>query len=229
MSSKSGSSDVLQELGIALLGPGDIASCIDQTGIAFMFAPNFHPAMKHVVGVRRSLQIRTVFNILGPLLNPAGARHLMLGVYTPKLLDTYAEVLVSLGVEHALVVHCCGLDELATVGVAQAVEVRGTKVSRITIDPESMGLNKCEIKDLEGGDAKVNAEIIRGIFSGGDAAEGAIADTICLNAGAALYVYGSVSSIELGFQMAKEKLQSGKVLDKLNEFANISTGLSSFN
>lgn len=225
VTSKSGSSDVLQKLGIALLGPEHIAECVKDAGIAFMFAPHFHPAMKHVVPVRRALQIRTVFNILGPLLNPAGASRLMLGVFSPDLLDTYAQVLQALEVEHALVVHCCGLDELAAVGVAEAVEVRDGTARRLQIDPQSMGIAQCSIADLKGGEPQENADRIRAVFAGGDAAKGAIPDTIALNAGAALYVYGAAASVEEGYKIAIAKMQAGEVLPVLDKFARVSSAL----
>lgn len=226
MTSRSGSSDVLQKLGIALLGPEHIKSCVDEAGIAFMFAPHFHPAMKHVVPVRQSLKMRTVFNILGPLLNPAGASRLMLGVYSPDLLDTYAQVVHSLGAEKALIVHCQGLDELASVGVAQAREIsQKDGIKTVTIDPQAMGITKCTIADLKGGEPEENAAIIRGVFAGGAGAQGPIAETIALNAGAALYVYGLADSVESGYKMALAKLQSGDVLPVLEKFASISSKL----
>lgn len=226
VTSKSGSSDVLQRLGIALLGPEHIAKCISEAGIAFMFAPNFHPAMSHVVPVRKALKIRTVFNILGPLLNPAGARFAMLGVYSPDLLDVYAETVFNLGVEHALIVHCCGLDELAAVGVAEAREVTREGITKTSIDPQAMGIAKCTIQDLEGGEPEDNARIIRELFAGGEKAKGPVADTIALNAGAALYVYGTCASVEDGYKMALAKIQSGDVLATLDKFAETSTRLS---
>mmetsp|Transcript_18698 Transcript_18698/g.33145 ORF Transcript_18698/g.33145 Transcript_18698/m.33145 type:complete len:347 (+) Transcript_18698:2129-3169(+) len=225
VSSRSGSSDVLLKLGVPHLSPSNIKECVENAGIAFMFAPKFHPAMAHVVPVRKALGIRTVFNILGPLLNPAGAKRLMLGVYSPALLDTYAKVVQKLGAEHALIVHCCGLDELAAVGVADAIEVTQDKIERIQIDPASMGIAACTIKDLEGGGPEQNAEIIRNVFSGGDGAKGPIGDTIALNAGAALYVFGIADSIEAGFKMASEKLVSGEVLPVLEKFSKVATAL----
>ena len=191
VSSKSGSADVLEELGVVMLAPEHIGRCIEEAGVAFMFAPKFHPAMKHVVPVRKALKVRTVFNILSPLINPANAQRLCLGVYHPDLLDLYGEVLVALDVEKALVVHCCGLDELAPIGVAEAIEVtRGEGMVRRKIDCTAMGLKKCEILDLKGGDCKRNAEILRDVFAGGQM-DSAITETIALNAGAGLYVYGS--------------------------------------
>ena len=209
VSSKSGSADVLEALGVHMLPPQAIGACIADCGIAFTFAPKFHPAMKHVVPVRKALAVRTVFNILGPLLNPAGATRLMLGVYTPALLQTYGEVLFKLGVEHALVVHCCGLDELSAVGVAEAVEVTPAGITKLTIDPADFGVPRCTIADLKGGDCEENATILRAVLGGGAAASGPIADTIALNAGAALYVYGSAASVGEGYAIAIAAMKDG--------------------
>lgn len=225
VSSKSGSADVLEELGVAMLGPEHIGQCIERCGVSFMFAPKFHPAMKYVVPVRRSLGVRTVFNILGPLLNPAGAKRCMLGVYDPKLLEVYGATLHALGVEHALVVHCCGLDELAAVGVAEAVEVTPAGVVRTTIDPGAMGIAPCTIEDLRGGDAAFNAAEIRKLFAG-DCGRVALAETIALNAGAGLYVYGMAASVEEGYRTALATLKAGKAAGVLEAWAATTTSLA---
>mmetsp|Transcript_12377 Transcript_12377/g.16055 ORF Transcript_12377/g.16055 Transcript_12377/m.16055 type:complete len:344 (+) Transcript_12377:154-1185(+) len=226
VSSKSGSSDVLQKLGIAMCGPENISSCVEKAGIGFMFAPKFHPAMKYVVPVRKALKVRTVFNIMGPLLNPAGAQRLMLGVYKPELLDLYGNVLHSLGVEHALVVHGSGMDELNTLGPVQAVEITPEiGVRKITIDPQEMGLTKCSIDDLKGGGPEENAAIIRNLFTGGDNAKGGLADTIALNAGAVLYVYGTAKSVKEGYDIAIDQLRKGAALKVLDDFVAISNNL----
>jgi anthranilate phosphoribosyltransferase len=225
VSSKSGSADVLESLGVKMLQPGNISECIEKTNVSFMYAPFFHPGMKFVVPVRKALKIKTVFNILGPLLNPAGAQHLYLGVYSPDLLDVYGATLLALGVEHALVVHCCGLDELAPLGVAQAVEVTKEGVKRITIDTLSFGIPKCTIEDLKGGDADYNANVMKTVFSGGEHAAGPIGDTIALNAGAGLYVYGLAASIGEGYAIAKSVLVSGEAGKVLSKWAEVSTAL----
>lgn len=226
VSSKSGSSDVLTELGIEMLAPSKIKACIDQVGIAFMLAPKFHPAMRHVVPVRKTLQVRTIFNIMGPLLNPAGAKRMMLGVYSPDLLDVYGQVLHGLGVEHALVV--CGamnMDELSTIGVAQAVEVTKEGITRLEIDPAKMGIPAGTLDALRGGMPSENAKIIRNVFAGGDAAKGALGQTIALNAGGVLYVYGLSQSIEEGYALAMDKLVAGEALTKLDEFVQATKDL----
>ena len=224
VSSKSGSADVLEALGVVMLAPEHIASCIDQCGIAFMFAPHFHPAMKWVAPVRRAVGVRTVFNILGPLLNPAGAKRLMLGVYSPDLLELYGQTVHALGCEHALIVHCCGLDELAPLGIADAVEVTPEKgVVRIQIDcTTGMGMNKCTIADLAGGECDINAGILNKVFSGGENAKGPIADTIALNAGAGLYVMGMADSILSGVKIAKGVMESGQCLKTMELWAKTS-------
>eukprot|EP00939_MAST-03C_sp_MAST-3C-sp1_P001521 g1521.t1 len=230
VSSKAGSADVLEVLGVSMLDPRHIAPCLERAGIAFMFAPKFHPAMKYVVPVRRSLGIRTIFNILGPLLNPARASRLFLGVFSPHLLDIYGQVLLGLGnVEHALVVHCCGLDELAPLGIADAVEIRrGHGMKRIKIDVvDGIGIPKCTIADLRGGSKEVNARIIRGVLAGGEGARGPIADTIALNAGAGLYVAGLSASIKEGFEKASAVLKSGAAAKQLEKWSETCTGLAS--
>lgn len=225
VSSKSGSADVLEVLGVPMLDAEDAQSCVERAGVTFLFAPKFHPAMKHVVPVRRSLGVRTVFNILGPLLNPAGATRLFLGVFSPHLLDVYGRVLLGLGrVEHALVVHCCGLDELAPIGVADAIEIKNGKMTTRKIDCLALGIPKCTISDLRGGTKEVNAKIIRNVLRG--ERNGPIADTIALNAGAGLYVYGSVPSIRDGYKKAREMLRSGAAIRKLEAWASLAEGLA---
>jgi len=229
VSSKAGSADVLEVLGVPMLDPPHIAPCIERAGIAFMFAPKFHPAMRHVVPVRRSLGVRTIFNILGPLLNPARASRLFLGVFSPHLLDIYGKVLMGLGnVEHALVVHCCGLDELAPIGTAEAVEIRAGKgMRRIKIDTiDAMGIERCTVADLRGGSKEVNAKIIRGVLAGGEGATGPIADTIALNAGAGLYVAGLQPTIKSGFEHARKVLRSGAAAKALEKWASVASGLA---
>lgn len=227
VSSRSGSADVLSSLGIAMLPAASIGPCIARCGMAFMFAPLFHPAMSQVAPVRRALKIRTVFNILGPLLNPTGAQRLMLGVYAPALLDPYAQALAALGVKHALVVHCCGLDELAPIGVAEAREIDSTgSISTLEVDT-SEWVPQCSIADLEGGEPSENADIIRSVFAGGEAAAGAVGHTIALNAGAALYVAGVDSSIRAGYEHAFRVLSEGGAALQLKKWAETSQGLHS--
>ena len=221
VSSKSGSADVLESLGVVMLEPQFIAPCMDACGIAFMFAPKFHPAMKWVAPVRRAVGVRTVFNILGPLLNPANAKRMMLGVYSPDLLQLYGETVHALGAEHALIVHCCGLDELAPLGVAEAVEVtREGGVKRITIDCVGpMGCQQCTLEDLKGGDCQENAEILTKVFKGGENVKGPVSDTIALNAGAGLYVMGMAKTIREGVDIARSVMESGKVWETMESWS----------
>ncbi|CAE7265945.1 PAT1 [Symbiodinium sp. KB8] len=226
VSSRSGSADVLQTLGIAMLEPSSIGPCIEACGIAFMFAPLFHPAMGVVAPVRKALKMRTIFNILGPLLNPTGAQRLMLGVYSPAILDAYASALAALGVRHALVVHCGGLDELAPVAEADIREIQEDgSVSSSRVDPRQW-MPACDIADLQGGSPEDNAETIRAVFVGGSAADCHVGRTIALNAGAALYVAGRESSIQAGYEAAFAALQSGSALKTLQAWASTSQHLS---
>lgn len=196
VSSRSGSADVLEAMGIPMLLPEFITTCLKGCNIAFMYSPYFHPAMKHVVPVRRALGVRTVFNILGPLLNPARCKRMMVGVYSHELLDLFGQVFQMLEVDHALVIHCMGLDELNPMGIAEAVEVTKEKgICRIQIDPRNMGIPICALEDLKGGDAEENSEILQSVFSGGSNAENAIGHTIALNAGAGNSVKSSLRSI----------------------------------
>ncbi|RLN64793.1 hypothetical protein BBP00_00003238 [Phytophthora kernoviae] len=228
VSSRSGSADVLEELGVPMLQPQHIAPCLEQAQIAFMYAPNFHPAMRHVAPVRKAIGIRSVFNILGPLLNPAGCKRVVIGVYTADLLNVFGEVLLALGVEHGLVVHCAGLDELNSMGPAEIVEVRqgdDTPIRRYELRPEDVGVPVVTIKELEGGDATENATILRDVFCGGAASDSPVGNTIAYNAGAGLYVYGLTDSIKAGYEMAKKQLASGKALDTLDNWAQVAQQL----
>jgi anthranilate phosphoribosyltransferase len=226
VSSRSGAADVLRELGVPMLLPGAIGACVASAGIAFMFAPLFHPAMRHVVPLRKALRVRTVFNILGPLLNPAGASRLVLGVFHPRLLRVYADAVALLGVERALVVHCCGLDELAPVGPAQVVEVRaGHPPVEATWDPADWGVPRCAIADLAGGEPAENARIIRRLLDGDLGERPAVAHAVALNAGAALYVYGAAATPAEGFAAAMEVLRAGRAGERLTHWSGVAREL----
>ncbi|OQR97669.1 anthranilate phosphoribosyltransferase [Achlya hypogyna] len=222
-SSKSGSADVLEALGVPMLQPQHIASCIKDANIAFMYAPHFHPAMKHVMPVRRAMGIRTIFNVLGPLINPAGCKRAVIGVYTPALLGLFGDVLHGLGVEHALVVHCAGLDELNPIGVAEVVEVTAKGCQRYSLSPEEIGIPRCTLKDLEGGDCDENARILKDVFAGN--CDNAVGNTIAYNAGAGLYVYGLADSLKEGYQLAKKALATGKALETLKRWSSVAQNL----
>lgn len=224
VSSKSGSADVLEELGVSLDQDSEgVRRCILEGEIAFMFAPNHHPAMRHVAPVRKAMGIRTIFNILGPLLNPAGADRGVIGVYSPELVPRMAEALLTLGVDRAIVVHTEGLDEFSNTGVSDVVEVREGKLLRGKFDPSAeCGMAMCSIDDLRGGDAEYNARIIKAVLSGQE--KGPIADAIALNAGVGCYVYGLDESIPEGVARAKRVLAEGSSMDTLRKWAALSQG-----
>lgn len=222
VSSKCGSADVLEKLGVRLdLAPAAVERCVREAGIAFMFAPAFHPAMKNIVPVRKALGVRTVFNILGPLLNPASCPRLLIGVYTPALVELMAHALHAIGVERAMVVHCCGLDELAPIGVASVATVGPDGVSVGSLDPVAeLGMKRCTIADLAGGDATANADALVRVLGG--QLGGAVADTVALNAGAGLFVAGVVPTIKEGCERARASMAEGAPLKVLREWARCS-------
>ncbi|MFQ5344557.1 MAG: anthranilate phosphoribosyltransferase [Mariprofundus sp.] len=211
MSSKSGAADVLEALGVNLdISPEQVAACIDQTGIGFLFAQHLHPAMRFAGPVRRELGIRTIFNLLGPLTNPAGAEYQVLGVFGKDKLELIAGALAQLGSKRALVVHGRdGLDEITTTDITDAILVQaGEKPVRFEIDPAAFGMPYAAPEALAGDDAATNAAILKHIFAG---QQGAGRDIVLLNAGAALWVAGKVNGIGEGIAMAAKAIDSGKV------------------
>lgn len=224
-SSMCGSADVLEALGVRInLSPRGARSCLDDAGIAFLMAPAFHPALKNVAAVRRGLRFRTVFNMLGPLVNPARAERQVLGVAAPELMHTMADAVAALGTTACTwVVHCCGLDEIAPIGATQVIEVTGDGAKRsFTIVPEELGMPRCALEELIGGDAAANAEAIRRSLGG---EPGAVSNAIVLNAGAGLVVYGLADDLADGCAMAAQALISGNALDTLDRWVEVSTGL----
>jgi len=216
MSSKSGAADVLEALGVNLnISPDQVASCIDETGIGFLFAQHLHPAMKHAGPVRRELGVRTVFNLLGPLTNPAGAEYQVLGVFAKDKLELVAGALAQLGCKRALSVHGRdGLDEITTTTITDAILIQaGEAPIAFEIDPEAFGMPYTTPEALAGDDAATNAEILKHIFAG---QQGAGRDIVLLNAGAALWVAGKVDGIGDGIAMAAKAIDSGKVTATLN-------------
>lgn len=211
-SSKCGSADLLEAWGVAIdLPPAAVATCVRELGIGFLFARTFHPAMRHVGPVRAALGIRTVFNVLGPLSNPAGAAHQIVGVSDVRLAPVMADALVRLGKQHALVF--CGtdgLDELTTTGPSRVWEVRGGRVEASTFDPRDVGIPTAVLSDLQGGHVVRNVEIADAVLSG---TPGAPADMVALNAGAALYAADVVDSIGQGVERAREVLASGSAAE----------------
>lgn len=214
VSSRSGSADVLAALGVKIdIAPEVAGRTLDAVGITFLFAPLLHPAMREVMPVRRELGLRTIFNVLGPLTNPAGARRQLMGVYAESLVEPIGHVLRDLGAEHALVVHGDdGLDEITTTGVTRVAEVRDGEVRCYQLTPENLGLRRARLSELAGGGPDENAAAMHRVFSG---EEGPLADVTVLNAGAALYVAGLAPSIAEGIGMAREVLASGAAAGKL--------------
>jgi anthranilate phosphoribosyltransferase len=222
MSGTVGGADVLEALGVAIdLPPERVAACIDTVGVGFLFAPRFHPAMKHAAGPRRELGVRTIFNLIGPLSNPAGARHQVVGVFAPEWTEPLAQALGRLGSEHALVVHGDdGLDEISLAAPTQLSEWKAGTLRTYRVTPEELGFKRCRAGDLDGGDRQTAASIIRGIVAG---AAGPRADVAVLNAAAAIYVGGQAASIAAGIDRARESIRSGRArqkLEQLVEFTN---------
>lgn len=217
VSSKSGSADVLEALGVNItLTPEQVEKCVREQNIGFLFAPTFHKAMKHAIGVRKELGFRTIFNMLGPLTNPANAKGQVLGVFNADLTDFMAEVLKNLGVERALVVHGMdGLDEITVTDRTKVTELKDGNIKSYYIEPADFGMEKMKKADIEGADSTVNADIIKSIFNG---EKGAKRDIVVLNAAAALYVGKKADSIKDGIKIAEEIIDSGKVIKKLEEF-----------
>lgn len=219
ITSKSGSADVLRELGVKIdLPPQDVEKTIEKVGIGFMLAPVFHPSMKRVAQIRRDLGFRTVFNILGPLTNPANAKAQVIGVFDNSLCEPIANVLSILGTKRALVVHGSGMDEISTSGETQIVELNNGKISRYTVTPEKLGIKRSFITDIAGGTPEENARDIVDILKGKN---GAKRDIIIVNAGAALLVSGKVENLGSGIKMANQSIDSGAALDKLKNFVRV--------
>ncbi|MBA6414080.1 anthranilate phosphoribosyltransferase [Parahaliea sp. F7430] len=223
VSSTSGSSDVLEALGVPLdLDPVQLARCIKEIGMGFMFAPNHHSAMRHAVGPRKELGMRTLFNILGPLTNPAGVKRQVLGVFNPGLCEPLAEVLKALGHVHALVVHADdGLDEISIASSTQVAELRDGSVRMYHISPEDFGMKRQSLDGLAVSSAEESANLIRAALSGKDTEQARkAADLIALNAGATIYVAGLAVSLAEGVALAEDLLASGQAIEKLKSFVD---------
>lgn len=222
VSSKCGSADLLMELGVKVdIEPQRIEECLAELGFGFLYAPLLHKAMKYATPVRREMGIRTIFNILGPLTNPAGAGHQLLGIYAPGLTEVMAKVLQNLGSRHVLIVHGeDGLDEVTTTGKTQISELKDGKIKTYKISPSKFGIKRASSRDLKGGDAAFNAKIAYDILKGKG---GPQRDILLLNAGCAIYAADKVSSIKEGVIKAAAAIDSGKALEKLEllkEFTN---------
>lgn len=228
VSSKSGSADVLEAAGIRLdLSPDEIANCIREVGVGFMFAPNHHSAMKHAAGPRKALGLRTLFNILGPMTNPAGVKRGVIGVFAEALCRPMAEVLGRLGAEHMLVVHGMdGLDEITLATRTHVAEVKEGRVIEYKLTPEEVGVPSQSLVGLEVVDAVTSLALIRKALSGNQGGNAAkAADMLALNAGAAIYVAGLASTLRNGVTLAREQIDSGKALAKLGELSTFSQHL----
>jgi anthranilate phosphoribosyltransferase len=223
VSSQAGSADVLESLGFELeLPPERIADSIDGLGFGFMFAPTHHPSMKHAAPVRRELAARTVFNVLGPLTNPAGARAQIVGVYSPLLVPVIADVLAALGARRAFVVHGAGgIDELSPTGPNLVYEVVEGSVRRREIDPLELGVERCDPDELRGGDADENAAKIREVFAGGN---GGRRSAILLNAAGAIAAAGHADDLREGLELARGALDSGAAAARLDALVAFSRG-----
>ena len=221
ISSKSGSADVLESAGVNLdLSPRIIGQCVEEIGVGFMFAPAHHSAMKHAIGPRKELAVRTIFNVLGPLTNPAKAPNQVMGVYDKSLIEPIANVLKGLGSRHVMVVHSAdGLDELSIADKTYVAELKEGVVTTYTIHPEKLGFVLGNLNDIKADDAEDSLNIIKDAFSG---KEGAARDIISLNAGAAIYVCGLTDSLMSGIERSRLALSDGSAQQKLDDYIKIS-------
>ena len=221
LSSKSGSSQVLEELGVKLdIDPKKITECIEKSNIGFMFAPNHHPAMKYVGPVRQRLKVRTIFNILGPLSNPANVKKQLIGVFDKKWLEPMVKTLKSLGSHRALLVNGSdGFDELTTTGVSHVAELNEGNIKTYEINPEKLGLKLSKFDDLIGGDPKQNAKKIINLLEG---EKGPYRDIVLLNSSAALYVDGKVKNLKDGISMSENSIDNGNAKNALDNLVRIS-------
>ncbi|MAP89525.1 MAG: anthranilate phosphoribosyltransferase, partial [Thiotrichales bacterium] len=221
ISSKSGSADVLESAGVNLnLSPSLISECIAQIGVGFMFAPAHHSAMKHAIGPRKELAVRTIFNVLGPLTNPAKAPNQIMGVYDKNLVEPIANVLKGLGSRHVMVIHSDdGLDEFSIADKTYVAELKDGVVSTYSVHPEDFGLTLGDLKDIRADNADASLALITEAFSGRN---GTAKNIISLNAGAAIYVSGLTTSLQSGIDRANQVLSDGSSQKKLDEYIKIS-------
>lgn len=224
VSSSSGSADVLEAAGVNLnITPAEVARCVQELGVGFMFAPAHHSAMKHAVGPRKEMGVRTLFNILGPLTNPAGAQHQLLGVYTPELVKPLAEVLDKLTLKHALVVSAeDGLDEISIAAATRVAECRDGQILEYTIQPEDFGLERQSLDSLKVATAQESLELIRKVLNN---EQGPALNMVLLNAGAALYAADIADSIIEGVALAQDAIASGQAAEKLKALVNFTQAM----
>lgn len=221
VSSMSGSADLLEAFGVNLtMSPTTASNCLDKANLCFLFAPAYHSGFKHAAPVRKAMGIRTLFNILGPLVNPASPNIMLLGVYTPELLKPIAQALQLTGVKRAFVVHGCGLDEIALHGDTQLIEINNEQLIERTISPQDFGLQNYSLEAIKGGSPQENADIIKAILSGkGQAAHNA---AVVINCAALLYLHAKADNLRSAAQMASEVLSSGKALQTLEQLVSLS-------
>lgn len=226
VSSRSGSADVLEELGIdPETSPEELTYCIHEAGIGFMFAPTYHPSLKKLATIRKGLKLPTVFNIMGPLLNPANAEYALIGVPNESVLELMSQVILRFqNKKRTLLFHGSGLDELTTAGKVIAYDIQNGQRNRLEIDPASLGFTTCSLEELKGGDAKLNASILKRAFAG---EHSAVADTLIFNAGAAIWIFGKTANLEDGIQFARETLKEGKALKTLEKWVSLLQQLKS--
>jgi len=225
VSSKSGSADALESLGVNIsLPPSSVERCLKEINIAFLFAQDFHKATKHAAVPRKELGIRTIFNVLGPLTNPANVKYQLMGIYDPNLVYPIAEVLNNLGVKRAMVVHGSGgIDEFSLSGKNKVAFLNEGKIEKLEISPEDLGLKKYSIQEIQGGSAEENRRIILSIFNG---EMGPKRDVVVLNSAAGLYVANKVNNLEEGITYAQEIIDSKKAMKKLEEMVEFTNFLS---
>ncbi|MBE9563724.1 MAG: anthranilate phosphoribosyltransferase [Proteobacteria bacterium] len=216
ISSKSGSADVLETAGVNLeISPEKVADCVNEIGVGFMFAPLHHSAMKHAIGPRREMAVRTIFNVLGPLTNPAGAPNQVLGVFSKDLVEPLAHVLKQLGSEHVLVVHAeDGMDEISIATPTYVAELNNGEVNTYTIRPEDFGMTSANLELIRAADSAHSLEIIKGVFNN---ETGPAKDIVSLNAGAAIYAAGLTVTLAEGIEKAQQVIASGSVAEKLKQ------------
>ncbi len=216
VSSKSGAADVLEALGLNLQQtPEQVTQSVKQHSIGFCFAPNFHPALLTLKPIRSALKIPTFFNLLGPLLNPGKAEYMVLGVFSVSTQKLMAEVLSKLGIKRAMIVFGNGLDELSCLGPCDVIEITEGKQQHYTLDPLQLGLPRCELNDLIGGDAQHNAKLLQQVVEN---KQSGLANTAILNAAAAVYIYGKTQDIFQGIQMVRENIANGRAKQTLESF-----------
>jgi anthranilate phosphoribosyltransferase len=224
VSSSSGSADVLEAAGVKLdLTPAQVAACIDQVGVGFLFAPHHHSAMKHAIGPRKEMRVRTLFNLLGPLTNPAGAPNQVLGVFSPDWVEPLAQVLKQLGSEHVLVVHAeDGLDEISIAAPTRVAELNKGDISVYTVTPEDFGLQRADLSAIAVENAAQSLAMIEAVFAG---RPGPARDIVRLNAGAAIYAAGLVSSLADGVTLAADVISSGKARQTYQSLIDVSNAV----